>query len=140
LPGEVLVQTRYARHALYHALMHHDYAGFADTTLAERRSAHLPPFAHQALLRAEGRTLDAALAFLRDAAQALKAMPAAERVTVYDAVPMTVVKVMNVHRAQLLLESTSRAALQSALHAWQPALRALRGVLRWNLEVDPLGI
>lgn len=60
--------------------------------------------------------------------------------TVYDAVPMTIVKVANVHRAQLLLESASRSALQHALRAWQPQLRALKGVLRWSIEVDPLDI
>ncbi|TKC83644.1 primosomal protein N' [Trinickia terrae] len=140
LPGEVLVQTRYPRHALYHALGRHDYVGFANSTLAERRDARLPPFVYQALLRAEGRTLDAALAFLQQAAAALAGIAAAERVTVYDAVPMTIVKVANVHRAQLLLESASRAALQGTLRAWQPALRALKGVLRWNVEVDPLDI
>ncbi|PXW29726.1 primosomal protein N' [Paraburkholderia caballeronis] len=140
LPGEVLVQTRYPRHALYHALARHDYIGFANAQLAERRDAHLPPFVYQALLRAEGRTLEAALAFLQQAADALAGIPAAERVTAYDAVPMTIVKVMNVHRAQLLVESASRAALQATLREWQPALRALRGVLRWNLEVDPLDI
>jgi primosomal protein N' (replication factor Y) (superfamily II helicase) len=140
LPGEVLVQTRYPRHALYHALARHDYVGFANAQLAERRDAHLPPFVYQALLRAEGRTLEAALGFLAQAAQALTAIPAAERVTVYDAVPLTIVKVMNVHRAQLLVESQSRAALQATLRAWQPSLRALRGVLRWNVEVDPLDI
>ena len=140
LPGSVLVQTRYPRHALYHALARHDYVGFANAQLAERRDAHLPPFVYQALLRAEGRTLDAALGFLAQAAEALTAIPAASRVTVYDAVPMTIVKVMNVHRAQLLLESQSRAALQATLRAWQPTLRALRGVLRWSLEVDPLDI
>ncbi|MFC5429182.1 primosomal protein N' [Paraburkholderia denitrificans] len=140
LPGEVMVQTRYPRHALYHALARHDYVGFANAQLAERRDAHLPPFVYQALLRAEGRTLEAALAFLGEAAQALAAIPAAERVTVYDAVPLTIVKVMNVHRAQLLVESQSRAALQATLRAWQPMLRTLRGVLRWNLEVDPLDI
>jgi primosomal protein N' (replication factor Y) (superfamily II helicase) len=140
LPGEVLVQTRYPRHALYHALGRHDYVGFANSTLAERRDAHLPPFVYQALLRAEGRTLDAALAFLQQAAAALAEIPAAERVTVYDAVPMTIVKVANVHRAQLLLESASRQALQATLRAWQPALRALKGVLRCGVEVDPLDI
>ncbi len=140
LPGEVLVQTRYPRHALYHALGRHDYVGFANSTLSERRDAHLPPFVYQALLRAEGRTLDAALAFLQQAAAALAEIPAAERVTVYDAVPMTIVKVANVHRAQLLLESASRAALQGTLRAWQPALRSLKGVLRWSVEVDPLDI
>ncbi|WP_321891609.1 primosomal protein N' [Burkholderia cenocepacia] len=140
LPGEVMVQTRYPRHALYHALGRQDYVGFANSTLAERRDAHLPPFVYQALLRAEGRTLDAALAFLLQAAAALPGLPGADRVSVYDAVPMTIVKVANVHRAQLLLESASRAALQHALRAWQPALRALKGVLRWSVEVDPLDI
>ncbi|OLL29352.1 primosomal protein N' [Burkholderia sp. SRS-W-2-2016] len=140
LPGEVLIQTRYPRHALYHALSRHDYVGFANSTLAERRDAHLPPFVYQALLRAEGRTLEAALAFLQQAAAELTQIPAAARVTVYDAVPLTIVKVMHVHRAQLLIESASRAALQATLRAWQPLLRGLKGVLRWNLEVDPLDI
>jgi primosomal protein N' (replication factor Y) len=140
LPGEVLIQTRYARHALYHALARHDYVGFAESTLAERRDAHLPPFVYQALLRAEGRTLEAALGFLEQAGAALGTIDTAGRVTVYDAVPLTIVKVMNVHRAQLLVESASRAALLATLRAWQSPLRALKGVLRWSLEVDPLDI
>ncbi|WP_250478921.1 MULTISPECIES: primosomal protein N' [unclassified Caballeronia] len=140
LPGEVMIQTRYPRHALYQALSRQDYVGFANSTLAERRDARLPPFVYQAMLRAEGRTLDAALKFLEEAAAAFAPLPGAERVTVYDAVPLTIVKVFNVHRAQLLLESASRAALQASLRAWQPALRSLKGVLRWNVEVDPLDV
>jgi primosomal protein N' (replication factor Y) len=142
LPGEVMIQTRYARHALYHALARHDYVGFANSTLAERRDANLPPFVYQAMLRAEGRTLEAALDFLGAAAAEFAGLAGAERVTIYDAVPLTIVKVFNVHRAQLLLESASRAILQNALRAWQPALRSLKvkGVIRWNVEVDPLDI
>jgi primosomal protein N' (replication factor Y) len=142
LPGEVMIQTRYARHALYHALARHDYVGFANSTLAERRDANLPPFVYQAMLRAEGRTLESALDFLGAAAAEFAGLAGAERVTIYDAVPLTIVKVFNVHRAQLLLESASRAILQNALRAWQPALRSLKvkGVIRWNVEVDPLDI
>ncbi|MBI0326758.1 primosomal protein N' [Burkholderia plantarii] len=140
LAGDVLIQTRYPRHALYHALARHDYVGFANATLAERRDAHLPPFVYQALLRAEGRTLEAAIAFLQAGAAALATLPGAERVTVYDAVPLTIVKVMHVHRAQLLVESASRVVLQRVLAAWQPLLRELKGVLRWSVEVDPLDI
>ena len=70
----------------------------------------------------------------------LGSMDAAQRVTVYDPVPMTIVKVANVHRAQLLVESSSRAALLATLRAWQPGLRALKGVLRWAVEVDPVDI
>ncbi|BBU28777.1 primosomal protein N' [Burkholderia sp. THE68] len=140
LPGEVMIQTRYARHALYQALSRQDYVGFANSTLAERRDARLPPFVYQAMLRAEGRTLEAALGFLEQAAAGFAPLPGADRVTVYDAVPLTIVKVFNVHRAQLLLESASRAALQASLRAWQPVLRSLKGVLRWNVEVDPLDV
>ena len=69
----------------------------------------------------------------------------ATALTRYDAVPLTIVKVMNVHRAQLLLESGSRAALQAALRAWRPRRRDIkggetRGLLRWSVEVDPLDI
>ncbi|KMQ80152.1 Helicase PriA essential for oriC/DnaA-independent DNA replication [Candidatus Burkholderia pumila] len=140
LPGEVMIQTRYARHALYQALMRQDYVGFANSTLDERRDARLPPFVYQAMLCAEGRTLEAALKFLGEAAEMFVSLPGAGHVMVYDAVPLTIVKVFNVHRAQLLLESGSRAALQTALCAWQPVLRTLRGVLRWNVEVDPLDV
>ena len=145
LPGEVMIQTRYATHPLYASLAQHDYPGFARGALTERSQARLPPFAFQALLRADARTIEAALAFLDAAGAALEGLPGAEKVTRYDAVPLTIVKVMHVHRAQLLLESGSRAALQATLRAWQPRLREIkggdtRGMIRWSIEVDPLDI
>ncbi len=138
--GEVLIQTRYPQHPLYQALVRHDYVGFAQATLAEREQARLPPFSYQALLRAEARTLEVAINFLARAASALDTLPGAQHVTRYEPVPMVVVKVMHVQRAQLLIESISRVALQGALRAWQPHLHALKtkDVLRWSIEVDPL--
>ncbi|CCD29405.1 Primosomal protein N' [Candidatus Glomeribacter gigasporarum BEG34] len=140
--GEVLIQTRYPHHPLYQALRRHDYAGFAAAALAERRQARLPPFIYQALLRAEAHTLEAALDFLSRAAAALDRQPEAVAVTRYDPVPMNIVKIRRLHRAQFLLESASRAALQRTLSAWRPDLRALkvRGIVRWMIEVDPLDI
>lgn len=138
--GEVLIQTRYPTHPLYAALARHDYAGFAAAMLEERRAAHLPPFTYQALLRAEARTLEAALAFLKAASFELDAVLPSDAVRRYDPVPMSMVKIADTFRAQMLVESRSRSALQMALHAWQPALRTQGGVLRWSLEVDPLEI
>jgi primosomal protein N' (replication factor Y) len=46
-------------------------------------------------------------------------------------------------RAQLLVESSSRSALQAMLGQWLPALRALalaHSRVHWHLEVDPLAI
>lgn len=134
--SEVLVQTRYPQHPLYRALLSHDYPGFAQTTLDERRSAGLPPFVHQALLRAEAKTLNAALEFLKQARELLPH----EGVVMNDPVPMTVTRVAGMERAQLLLEAENRNTLQVFLKQWMAALRAQKSRLRWSLEVDPVDI
>jgi primosomal protein N' (replication factor Y) len=134
--SEVLIQTRYPQHPLYQALLAHDYKGFADTMLAERRSANLPPYSFQALLRAEAKTLQLALDFL---AQARTLMPH-PGVSINDPVPMTITRVAGIERAQLLLESTSRAQLQAFLRPWMQALRSLKARVNWMLEVDPIDI
>jgi len=67
-------------------------------------------------------------------------------VTRYSAVPHPIQRVANVERAQLLVESASRAALQRLLTGWQPLLHGLRkqpegkGVIRWLVDVDPQSI
>jgi primosomal protein N' (replication factor Y) (superfamily II helicase) len=139
LPGEVLIQTEHPEHPLYQALAAHDYASFASAQLEERQMAGFPPFSFQALLRAEARTMDQSLAFLGEAREV--AVPrAAERVTLYDPVPMRLSRLMNLERAQLLVESASRPALQEFLSAWIDELRAMKTArdLRWHLDVDPL--
>ncbi len=144
--SEMWLQTHHKDHPLYAALRQHDYPAFADQQLTERAQAGLPPFSFQALVRADARTQQAAQAFLTAASAATDALPGAEHVTRYPAVPMTLQRVANVERAQLLLESPSRQALQRFLAAWQPVLRATRqgpegkGVIRWAVDVDPLAI
>jgi primosomal protein N' (replication factor Y) len=133
---EVLVQTRYATHPLYAAVMKHDYDRFAGGLLAERKQASLPPFMYQALLRAEARELAEAIAFL----EAARDLMASDAIVINDPIPMTMTRVHNVDRAQLLVESSSRPALQGFLKAWLAELRALKTRVRWSLEVDPLDI
>jgi primosomal protein N' (replication factor Y) len=135
-PSEVLIQTRYPQHPLYAAVAAHDYDSFAAGLLEERRQAGLPPFLYQALLRAEARELETALEFLQQAAE-LAQQPG---ITVNDPIPMTVTRVANVDRAQLLVESPSRPLLQAFLKTWMEALRALRTRAKWSLEVDPVDI
>jgi primosomal protein N' (replication factor Y) len=135
--GEVLVQTRNPGHPLFQALLDHNYERFARTLLKERRAAGLPPAGYQAMLRAEARTLDKALDFLRKAAAEGEG---AADVMLYDPVPMVLTKLMNVERAQLMVESASRPALQAFLTQWNAWLHANAGGIRWHLEVDPLEI
>ena len=134
--SEVLIQTRYRQHPLYGALMAHDYDRFANELLEERRMAGLPPFLYQALLRAEAGELAIAIEFLQQAAVCVEH----PGIVINDPIPMTMTRVANVDRAQLLLESPSRPALQAFLKVWIAALREMKTRARWSLEVDPVDI
>jgi len=142
--SEMWVQTFQPRHPLYLALKQHDYPSFAEQQLKEREQAGLPPFSAQALVRAQARTQEAAQSFLNAASAA--AQPYAQHVTLYPAVPMSIQRVANIERAQMLVESPSRAALQRFLGEWQSELHATRqlpeckGLIRWAVDVDPLAI
>lgn len=138
LPGAVLIQTEYPDHPLYRALIDHDYAAFANEQLAERQAAGFPPFAFQAMLRAEAPEIAQALEFLGAAVGSAEALGAPD-IMLYDPVPMRLARLKNRERAQLLVESRSRPALQSFLADWMPRLHALKTPreLRWHLDVDP---
>jgi len=138
LAGEVLIQTEYPSHPLYQALIAHDYAAFAAAQLAEREQAGFPPYVFQALLRAEAKQLDDALAFLAAARESALALGGS--VTLYDPVPMRLFRKMTLERAQLLVESASRPALQAFLASWVAGLynRKAPRDLRWHVDVDPL--
>ena len=146
--SEMWVQTFHPQHLLFDALKKHDYPAFAAQELTEREAAGMSPFGFSALVRAEARSQEVAQGFLNAAAAAAQAqaLPGHELVTPYPAVPMTIQRVANVERAQMLVESASRTALQRFLAAWQPVMDATRQqaefkpLMRWAIDVDPLAI
>jgi primosomal protein N' (replication factor Y) len=135
-PGEVLIQTDFPHHPLYAAVAAHDFDRFATDALEERRIAGFPPFAHLALLRAESKREGEALAFLKGAARL--ARRAGREIEVFDPVPATLERKAGFERAQLLVRSGSRAALQPFLRRWRASLTAdANRRVRWSLDVDP---
>ena len=146
--SEMWVQTFHPQHPLFAALKTHDYPKFAAQQLEERKAAGLSPFGFSALIRAEAKAQDVAQGFLNAAiAAALAAeLEGHDRITAYPAVPMTIQRVANIERAQMLVESASRTALQRFLAAWQPVLFETRkqgefkSLIRWAIDVDPLVI
>ncbi|MBK9361330.1 MAG: primosomal protein N' [Rubrivivax sp.] len=142
--SEMWIQTANPQHALYQALVKHDFEAFAASQLDERRRAGLPPFSSLALMRAEAREAAVATAFLQAASEAAAVVPEGAAVTLYPPVPPAVPRVAGIERMQMLVESASRPALQRFLAAWLPALHALRprhkGLARWAVDVDPLAI
>ncbi len=148
--SEMWIQTFHPTHPLFEALKRHDYPAFAAQQLKEREQAGMPPFSFQALVRADARTQEVAQGFLTAAsaaaAEQLVNLPGFDQVTLYPAVPMSIQRIANVERAQMLIESPSRAALQRFLSAWHAVLHATRampeckGMIRWAVDVDPLTI
>lgn len=56
-----------------------------------------------------------------------------------DPVPMPLVRLMDVERAQLLVEADGRASLNRFLWQWQATFNAPSGI-DWTIEVDPASI
>jgi len=137
-PGEVLIQTNFPDHVLFHALQKQDYPEFAGSLLEERKLAHFPPYCFEALLRAEATHFVPVQDFLERAAREARAIES--KVTVYDPVRPQMERLKGMERAQLLIQADSRQALQQFLQAWVAELRALPqgGKVRWSVDVDPL--
>lgn len=145
---EMWIQSHDPQNAVYTALRKHDYPAFAKQQLQERLDAGMPPYAFQAIVRADARSQEAAQAFLTAATQVAKdaKLPYLDEVFIYPPIPMAVQRVANVERAQMLLEASNRSALLRFLNAWQQYLHWLRGLpdhkalVRWLVDVDPLSI
>ena len=139
--ARMVVQTRYPQHPLFDALKAHDYETFAAHEMQARKDARMPPFSHQATIRADHKKLANCLQFLSVARELGEPLVDADNpVFMCDPVPLTVVRVGGIERAQMLIESESRPALHRFLTQWLAQLHELPGGVRWFLEVDPVDL
>ena len=136
--GEVLIQTAFPQHALFNALRSQDYVNFADAQLQERAAMQFPPASFFALLRAESNKFSEVEKFLQLARNA--ARNANSEVMVYDIIRPQMERLKGMERGQLLLQATSRAALQRLLKNWIPEIKGFlfANKVRWSIDIDPL--
>lgn len=144
-PGQVLIQTHLADHPLMVQLAEEGYPAFARQALQERRAAGLPPFAYLALLRADAHRQGQVENFLEAAyhvAEGLAVNLALPQVELLGPVPAPMERRAGRHRAQLLLQSSSRAPLHRLLGIWVVQLESLPEArqVRWSLDVDPIDL
>jgi len=137
-PGKVVLQTRHPDHPLMLTLLRQGYPAFAAAALAERRAAELPPFCHQALMRAESFHPTGAQALLLAAAAAARDITPAD-VQLFGPVPAPMERRGGRYRSQLLVQSPQRPSLQHFLGQWLERIHGLRrhSGVRWSLDVDP---
>ena len=146
--GAIYIETQFPEAAIFQFLLRHDVDGFLAFTANERKEAGLPPFAYQALVHAEAKSLDKAIQFLAGLKAHLKAKGfISHGLRAYDPVPKAVMRVAGSERAQLLVESDDRKKLQEILEAMDRYLREIsqgriskEGRIRWLIERDPISI
>lgn len=137
-PGKVLIQTYQPDHPLLNTLIDDGYNAFAQQLLIERQAAQLPPFAFLALLRAESTEATAPERFLLEVKQwCLEQNNSTIKILGPIAAPMP--KRAGKHRAQLLLQTGHRTALQTLLATLRQHLETLKTArqVRWSLDIDP---
>ncbi len=140
-PGHVLIQTRYPDHPLLLTLVREGYRAFAQQALRERAAASMPPYSHQALLRADARHMEDAERFL-DQVAAWASEGARQGVEIWGPVPAPMARRAGRHRAHLLFQSPRRDrlhALLDGLPAYAAGLSNVRRI-RWALDVDPIDL
>ena len=138
-PGEVLIQTHHPMHPLWAPLTRLDYEAFAELALRDRRDTLFPPYAHCALMRAEARAPNLATRFL-EAARRLAAD--SSDVTLGCVLPAVLARRAGYYRAQLLVTSQRRAALQAWLKVWLSRIPEIPDAprVRWSVDVDPYSL
>jgi primosomal protein N' (replication factor Y) len=136
--GEVLIQTSFPDHDLFHALRAQDYASYANALLQERIAMQFPPSRFFVLLKAEATDFQQVQHFLNFAAE--KARQISNQVLIYDPVRPQMERLKGLERAHVLLQAEKRQNLQKVMASWVPALRAhkLSSKIRWALDIDPL--
>ena len=144
-PGRVIIQSQLADHPLLVQLSEQGYFAFAEQALSERRATGLPPFSHLALLRADALKAELADMFLEDAysiAEQLLEQLGIEGVELLGPITSPMERRAGRYRAQLLIQSTSRAPLHRLLTPLCSNLEILPSARqsRWSMDVDPIDL
>ncbi|MDD2724941.1 MAG: primosomal protein N' [Methylovulum sp.] len=140
-PGKVIMQTRRPEHPLLTTLINEGYHRFAQTVLDERKTALLPPFSYQVLLRAYAIDENAPANFLNAVVDLLK-NKTIPHTQILGPVSAPMAKRGGRYHYQLLLQSTRRQELHVLLDELMPQLEKLKTKqkVRWSLDVDPVDL
>ncbi len=136
-PGQVIIQTHHPEHPLLQTLLHKGYNAFAQSALTEREEAAFPPYSALALLRAEATQAYLPTKFLEQAFERLS--PCQPNIELFGPFPSPMERRAGRYRHQLLIQASSRAALQQCMNKIIPELNTLPDAnkVRWSIDIDP---
>lgn len=140
-PGKVILQTRQPDNPLLNILLKQGYNSFAQTALAERQQAMLPPFSSQALLRVYASNPSDPQTLLKKVCETIHNMES-YNTQVLGPVSAPMAKREGNYHFQLLLQNSHRKNLQSLLSQLIPALYLIKEAkkVRWSIDIDPVDL
>ncbi len=140
-PGRVILQTRHPDHPLLKTLIEKGYRQFASEAISERRSACLPPFSFQALIRAQSKNQENTAAFL-DQVRQHASMLGGNKIILMGPAPAPMVKRAGDYRYQFLLQSTDRKLLHKTTDKLIRAIEDLPNSkkIKWSIDIDPIDL
>ncbi|MGR8981225.1 MAG: primosomal protein N' [Gammaproteobacteria bacterium] len=140
-PGKVIMQTRHPDHPLLTTLLDKGYQSFAESALAERKEALLPPYSHQALLRAQAQDLQKPGIFLNQIRILAEQMNYGQT-SILGPVPAPMARRAGLYRYQLLFQDTNRQALHGLLDVLLAEIDKMKLArkVRWSLDIDPVDL
>ncbi|MEW5724054.1 MAG: primosomal protein N' [Thermodesulfobacteriota bacterium] len=141
-PGRVIVQTYSPDHYTLLRAKRHDYLGFFEQELAQRRESAYPPFSRLVLVRLQGNVEEKTAAAALQAAETgreILAEDSRKEVEILGPAPAPLSKVKGKYRFQLLIKGEKVAPLHAFLKKWLALVRPrLKG---WGValavDVDP---
>jgi primosomal protein N' (replication factor Y) len=138
LKGEVILQTRNPDHAAIRHAAAHDYAGFAEEALAERRRFNYPPFGHIAGVEFRGPDEQRVERLAETWTDELRRH--AGPVDVLGPEPAFIERVKRQHRFRTILKARKHGLLRQALHRTREAHGSVPNGYHVSIDVDALGL
>ena len=140
--GRVFLQTRYPEHELYTYLLKHDFSGFVNYLLQQRKALNLPPYSHYAIFRASGKKIEQVLDYLSAVNNLMHKIvdeKHARDIIIYPPVPSIIQRLKNKERGQILIHAVNRNLIHQMFNDLIPLLQQMkpRYAIKWSIDIDP---
>lgn len=139
--GQVIVQTFSPDHPAIIAASHHDFVGFAEGEMIQRRKFDYPPLGSVARIIIRGPQEDTTEAFaekLRDSLESAREKLGAE-VRILGPAPPPIAKLRGKYRFHILLQSTNNGALGETIRRGTATMTApAKDEIQFVVDIDPM--
>ncbi|MGV3483838.1 MAG: replication restart helicase PriA [Planctomycetaceae bacterium] len=139
--GNVIVQTFSPEHPAIIAASHHDFVGFAEGEMIQRRKFDYPPLGSVARIILRGSNEEATEIFaekMRDSLESARAALGAE-VRILGPAPPPIAKLRGKYRFHILMQSTNNAALGETVRRGTAAVSIpAKDDIQFVIDIDPM--